>query len=119
MPIVGPQPSKAMAENLFKRKASPDANLTPKAFLSKKFSGVKKGLVRAKDAVIDKVSDAISFPARRNAQKSMLKADQDLADVKMVRATRGTQPVPNDYRSPLFRARANVAVLKAQKDAVK
>lgn len=73
-------------------------------------------MARFKRGVIDKVSDVLSYPARRKAQKAILKADRDVRDIKMVREARNAEPIPNDYRSPLFRARANVSNLKYDAD---
>jgi hypothetical protein len=71
------------------------------------------GIIRkAKNKIIDITSDIMSAPARIKAKKSMLKADQDIADLKMVREMRGVDSSDMDWRDPLFRARANVSGLK-------
>lgn len=68
-----------------------------------------------KSKIVNKVSDVMSYPARRNAQKTQIKADADVRDIKLTReAGNNTEPIPNDYRSDLFRARANVAVLRSK-----
>jgi hypothetical protein len=102
---------KESAEKMFNRKASPDTNLSVGAFLKKSAGG-------AKAKVIDKVSDVMSYPARRSAQKAMIKADHDVRDIKAVREARGAEPVPNDERSSLFRARANVSFMKSKAQRV-
>jgi len=83
MPPRIPLPTnKSAAEKLFNRKASPDADLSPKEFLKKQGQGISKSMTSAKDKVIDKVSDVLSYPARRAAQKSMLKSDEEFKEVK-------------------------------------
>jgi hypothetical protein len=62
--------------------------------------------------VIDVASDIMSAPARMKAKKAMIKADQDVADIKMVREMQGVDSSDMDWRDPLFRARANVSGLK-------
>lgn len=69
---------------------------------------------RIKNKVTDITSDVMSYPARRSAQVAQAKANKDVSDIKMVRKAKGSEPIPNDYRSPLFRARANVSNLKSQ-----
>jgi hypothetical protein len=44
-----------------------------------------------KSKIIDKVSDVMSFRARRAAQKSALKADKDVAAIKAARPKRVVQ----------------------------
>lgn len=78
MPIPMIRQNREMAEKMFNRKASPDANLTPKAFLKKKLGGFK-------DSVIDKVSDVMSYPARRNAQKSIIESDKKFKELRGAR----------------------------------
>lgn len=41
---------------------------------------------RVKDKIIDKVSDVMSYPARRNAQKSILRSNKDLETIKKNKA---------------------------------
>lgn len=68
-----------------------------------------------KNKIVDKVSDVMSYPARRKAQKAILQDTENLKDIKLVnQAGSNTEPIPNDYRSELFRARANVSNLKTQ-----
>ena len=43
------------------------------------------GVKSAKNKVIDKVSDLMSYPARRNAQKAILKADKQVQEIKQRR----------------------------------
>lgn len=62
--------------------------------------------------VIDVASDIMSAPARMKAKKAMIKADQDVADIKMVREMKSVDSSNMDWRDPLFRARANVSGLK-------
>ena len=38
-----------------------------------------------KNKVVDKISDLMSYPARRNAQKAMLKADKQVEQIKKAR----------------------------------
>lgn len=82
---------------------------------------VKQAVSGFKSKVIDKVSDVMSYPARRSAQKSIAKSNANLSDLKMVKEAGKVEPYPNDYRSPLFRAKANVAGMKidAQRAAQK
>ena len=80
------RPSREQAEKLFGRKASPDANLTGREFAAKQGRGLKLGLSKIKNKVIDKVSDAMSYPARREAQKSILRSDRDLQFIKDARS---------------------------------
>ena len=54
----------------------------------------------------------MSAPARMKAKKAMIKADQDVADIKMVREMKNVDSSDMDWRDPLFRARANVSGLK-------
>lgn len=67
---------------------------------------------KVKDKVIDVASDIMSAPARMKAKKAMVKADQDVADLKMVREMKSVDSSDMDWRDPLFRARANVSGLK-------
>ena len=67
---------------------------------------------KAKDKIIDVASDIMSAPARMKAKKAMIKADQDVADIKMVREMKNVDSSDMDWRDPLFRARANVSGLK-------
>jgi hypothetical protein len=62
--------------------------------------------------IIDVASDIMSAPARMKAKKAMIKADQDVADIKMVREMKSVDSSDMDWRDPLFRARANVSGLK-------
>lgn len=62
--------------------------------------------------VVDVASDIMSAPARMKAKKAMIKADQDVADIKMVREMKSVDSSDMDWRDPLFRARANVSGLK-------
>lgn len=75
-----------------------------RAYMKDKFSGMKA-------KVIDKVSDVLSYPARRKAQKSMIKSGNIINDMKLVNEAKGTQD-KGDYTDPLFRARANVSGYK-------
>lgn len=68
--------------------------------------------------LINTVSDILSFPARRNAQKAINQANSDVADIKLVRQAKGTDTSDKNYTDPLFRARANVAAMK-QTNALK
>ena len=71
---------------------------------------------KAKEAgakVIEGVSDAMSIIPRMKAARAMKQADQDVADIKMVREMKGLED-KGDYRDPLFRARANVAAMEAK-----
>lgn len=108
------QLSKEQAERMFNRKASPDSYMEPKAFLRREIGKVK-------NKVIDKVSDMMSYPARRKAQKAMIKADNDVSDIKMVREMKSVDTSDRDWQDPLFRARANVSGLKfrAEREALK
>lgn len=67
---------------------------------------------KIKNKIIDVASDIMSAPARMKAKKAMIKADQDVADIKMVREMQGVDSSDMDWRDPLFRARANVSGLK-------
>jgi len=67
---------------------------------------------KIKNKIIDVASDIMSAPARMKAKKAMIKADQDVADIKMVREMKGVDSSDMDWRDPLFRARANVSGLK-------
>lgn len=67
-----------------------------------------------KEKIIDKVSDILSYPARRQAQKSIAKSNAELADSKLVRETKDVDIGDADYKNPVFRARANVAVKKME-----
>ena len=75
---------------------------------------VVDGMKNMKAKVIDKVSDAMSYPARRSAQKSMLKADSLVKDFKTVRENKGYDTSDKDYKDPVFKARANVSNFKAE-----
>jgi hypothetical protein len=70
---------------------------------------------KAKHKVIDVTSDAISFPARRKANKEIAKSTQNVNDIKMVRKAKGVQD-GGDYRDPLFRARANVSNMSFEQE---
>ena len=70
---------------------------------------IKDTFNKAKAKVIDVASDIMSAPAQARAINAKKKADAQVADIKMVRQFKGKEPVPNDERSPLFRARANVS----------
>lgn len=50
--------------------------------------GMVDGIKRAKAKVIDKVSDVLSYPARRNAQKSILKSDKQVQEIKQNRSNK-------------------------------
>lgn len=67
-----------------------------------------------KNKVIDKVSDVMSYPARRNAQKSMLKSDALLKDIKLTREMKGYDTSDKDWKDPVFRARTNVSNYKTE-----
>ena len=67
-----------------------------------------------KNKVIDKVSDVLSYPARRKAQKAILKSDAILKDIKTVRNSKGYDTSEKDWRDPIFRARANVSNFKTE-----
>jgi hypothetical protein len=74
-----------------------------------------------KNKLIEKVGDVLSYQARRMAQKSILKSNADIEDVRRVAQSRDVDTSDKDYRDPLFRARANVARMKVdqQKRALK
>lgn len=70
---------------------------------------------RFKNKIIDKTSDILSYRKRSKSKKSIAQGESDLRDIKLVRqAGKNTEPIPNDYRSELFRARARVAVLRGR-----
>jgi len=69
-------------------------------------------LKKAKNKVIDVASDIMSAPARMKANTQMKKNAQNDADLKLVKETKGVSMKGQDYHNPIFRARANVAVLK-------
>ena len=78
------------------------------------FQIIKKGVVgtaikKAKNKVIDVASDAMSFPARNKARKSIAKTNAYLEDKKLTREMKGVDSSDMDWRDPLFRARANVS----------
>lgn len=62
----------------------------------------------------DKGGDILSYPARRAAQKSIAKSNAQMADMKLEKETRGVEIEPANYTNPVFRARANVAQMKAE-----
>lgn len=74
-----------------------------------------------KSKIVDVASDIMSYPARRKAQKQVLQSNNDLADVKMLRQARQNGITENDiaanrdWHDPLFRARANVMRLRANR----
>lgn len=72
---------------------------------------IKKIIKKAKDKIIDVASDAMSFPARSKANKSIARDTAILDDIKLVQQAKGTED-GGDYRDPLFRARVNVSNYK-------
>lgn len=54
---------------------------------AKQFLG---GVKRVKDTVIDKVSDVMSYPARRAAQKSMIQSDKKYTEIKAKNTAKNT-----------------------------
>jgi len=58
-----------------------------------------------KDKVIDKASDAMSYPARRAAQKAMIKADKRLDNVRLQRdVNKKAQSILDSQRKSLEEA---------------
>lgn len=76
---------------------------------------IKQTIKKVKDKIIDVASDAMSYPARSKANKSIAKSNAITNDIKLVREAKGTED-GGDYRDPLFRARANVAVFKVEQE---
>lgn len=76
---------------------------------------IKNIINKAKNKIIDVASDAMSYPARSKAAKSIAKSNAITKDIKLVNQTKGTED-GGDYRDPLFRARANVAVFKVEQE---
>lgn len=76
---------------------------------------IKTIIKKAKNKIIDVASDAMSYPARSKATKSIAKSNAITNDLKLVREAKGTED-GGDYRDPLFRARANVAVFKVEQE---
>ena len=62
--------------------------------------------------IIDKTSDVLSFPARRKARNMIRRGSKLVEDLKIVRASKGAEPMTDDYRDPLFKARVNVSNAK-------
>jgi hypothetical protein len=71
---------------------------------------------KAKKKIIDVASDMMSAPARIKAEAAKKKADQDVADIKLVRETKNVDTSDKDYRDPVFRARANVSNMKFERE---
>lgn len=59
-----------------------DSKDVPKQFINKQMNNLQSGLNKVKAGVVDKVSDVLSYPARRAAQKSMINSDRNLAVLK-------------------------------------
>lgn len=76
---------------------------------------IKNIIKKVKNKVIDVASDAMSYPARSKAKKEIAKSNAITNDIKLVNQAKGTQD-GGDYRDPLFRARANVAVFKVEQE---
>lgn len=71
---------------------------------------------KVKNVVVDKVSDLMAFPAIMRANSITAKTERDLADLRLVREMKGVDSSNMDWRDPLFRARANVAILKFENE---
>lgn len=75
---------------------------------------LKNLITKTKKKVIDVASDAMSFPARNKAKKVIAKNNAYLADKKLLKEVGNSEPYPNDYTHPVFRARANVSAYEAE-----
>ena len=69
---------------------------------------------KIKEKVIGATSDLLSYPARRKAQKAMIKSDQIAKDVKTLQDYKGYDTSDKDYRDPVFRAKANISNFKTE-----
>lgn len=77
---------------------------------------IKDTVKKVINKITDTTSDVLSVPARAKADAANKKADADVADIKLVRKTKGVDTSGSDYKDPIFRARANVSNMKFDRE---
>lgn len=100
-------PNRQASEKLFNKKASPDASLSPKAFMAKKVADFNKlnthtfhaavGFAsKVKSNIIDKTADIISAPSRISSSMRKSQADSDYKVLKQARAYKNSPNLNSD-----------------------